>query len=324
MGTYLVTGAAGFIASRVIKLLLDDGHTIIGLDNLNDAYDIRLKQWRLEQFSGNEHFTFYQRDIAQRDGLATLPDLAFAGVFNLAARAGVRPSVSNPWVYIETNVTGTLNTLEFCRERGIQKYILASTSSLYGNKNPMPYQEAQSTDQPLSPYAASKKAAEVLCSTYSYLYDIDVTVFRYFTVYGPAGRPDMSPFRFVQRIAEEQPITVFGDGRQQRDFTYVDDIARGTIAGLKPLGYEIINLGSDTPIELMEMIHTIEQLVDNEARIEFRPAHPADMPRTWADISKAQQLLGWQPRERFNDGLHKLVDWYKAERSWAKDVPTVD
>jgi nucleoside-diphosphate-sugar epimerase len=324
MATYLITGVAGFIASRVAALLLDNGDTIIGIDNLNDAYDTRLKHWRLAQIQDRPRFTFHQIDIAQRNALNELALPSIDAVFNLAARAGVRPSVLNPWVYVETNVTGTLNTLEYCRERGINKYILASTSSLYGNKNPMPYQESHSTDHPLSPYAASKKAAEVLCSTYSYLHKIDVTVFRYFTVYGPAGRPDMSPFRFVQRIAEERPITVFGDGRQQRDFTYVDDIARGTIAGLKPVGYEIINLGSDTPFELMTMIRTIEEMVDREAQIDFKPTHPADMPKTWADISKAQQILGWRPQEQFISGLQKLVTWYKAERDWAKDVSTVD
>lgn len=325
MTTYVVTGVAGFIASRVATLLLDEGHMVVGLDNLNEAYDVRLKRWRLSQLEGRAGFVFHEADITQRDALATtLAAYTFEAVFNLAARAGVRPSVQNPWVYIDTNVTGMLNVLELCRERSVKKCILASTSSLYGNNNPMPYREDYSTDHPLSPYAASKKAAETLCSTYHYLHGIDVTVFRYFTVYGPAGRPDMSPFRFVQRIAEGEPITVFGDGSQQRDFTYVDDIARGTIAGLQPVGYEIINLGSDTPIRLMDMIHSIEQLVDNEAQIIYKPTHPADMPRTWADISKAERLLGWRPRETFASGLHETVSWYKANREWAKDVSTVD
>lgn len=325
MTTYLVTGVAGFIASRVAALLLDEGHEIVGLDNLNDAYDPRLKRWRLSQLEGRPGFTFHEADITQRVELsAILAGHTFEAVFNLAARAGVRPSVQNPWIYIDTNMTGTLNMLELCRERGVQKFILASTSSLYGNNNPLPYREDYSTDHPLSPYAASKKAAETICSTYHYLHGIDVTIFRYFTVYGPAGRPDMSPFRFMQRIAESEPITVFGDGSQERDFTYVDDIARGTIAGLRPVGYEIINLGSDTPIKLIDMIRAIEQLVDNEAQIIYKPTHPADMPRTWADISKAERLLNWRPRETFTGGLRQMANWYAANREWAKDVSTID
>jgi UDP-glucuronate 4-epimerase len=325
MARYLVSGVAGFIASRVAELLLADGHTVVGLDNLNDAYDVRLKRWRLAQLEGRPGFDFVQADITRREALDH-PALAgdFDALINLAARAGVRPSVQNPWVYVETNVTGTLNLLELCRARGIGKFVLASTSSLYGNRNPIPYQEDQSTDFPLSPYAASKKAAETLCATYHHLHAIDVTVLRYFTVYGPAGRPDMSPFRFVQRISEGWPITVYGDGRQSRDFTYVDDIARGTIAALRPLGYEVINLGSDTPFELIDMIRTIEKLTGRQAEAIYQPAHAADMPRTWADIGKATRLLEWRPRVGFEQGLGNLVAWYQANREWARDVATVD
>ena len=325
MARYLVSGVAGFIASRVAELLLADGHTVVGLDNLNDAYDVRLKRWRLAQLEGRPGFDFVQADITRREALGH-PALAgdFDALINLAARAGVRPSVQNPWVYVETNVTGTLNLLELCRERGIGKFVLASTSSLYGNRNPIPYQEDQSTDFPLSPYAASKKAAEAICATYHHLHAIDVTVLRYFTVYGPAGRPDMSPFRFVQRICEGWPITVYGDGRQSRDFTYVDDIARGTIAALRPLGYEVINLGSDTPFELIDMIRTIEKLTGHQAEAIYKPAHAADMPRTWADIGKATRLLEWRPQVGFEQGLGNLVAWYQANREWARDVATVD
>ena len=231
--------------------------------------------------------------------------------------------MADPWVYYDTNVIGTLNLLELCKEFGVKKFVLASTSSLYGKDNPMPYREDANTDHPLSPYAASKKAAEALCYTYHYLYNIDVTVFRYFTVYGPAGRPDMSLFRFVQWISEGRPVMVFGDGRQSRDFTYVDDIARGTIAGLKSLGYEVINLGSDTPIVLMDAIRLVEKLVGKKARIEYKPGHPADVLATWADISKAERLLGWRPRLSFEEGVAQLVAWYQENRGWAKDVRTV-
>jgi UDP-glucuronate 4-epimerase len=235
----------------------------------------------------------------------------------------VRQSVRNPWVYFETNVTGTLNLLELCREFEVNKVVLASTSSLYGANNPRPFREDANTDGPLSPYAASKKGAEVLCHTYHYLYEIDVTVFRYFTVYGPAGRPDMSLFRFTQWISEGRPVLVYGDGQQSRDFTYVDDIARGTIAGLKPLGYEVINLGSDEPVVLMDAIRLVEELTGREAKLENKPRHPADILATWADIGKAERVLGWRPQTRFKEGVVRLVDWYRENRGWAREVVTI-
>ncbi len=320
MATYLVTGVAGFIASKVAEFLLADGHTVVGVDNLNDAYDVRLKEWRLAQIQGHPNFTFHRLDITDRAALRPLFDIQFNAVINLAARAGVRQSVKDPWVYYDTNVTGTLNLLELCKEFGVKKFVLASTSSLYGKDNLMPYREDANTDRPLSPYAASKKAAETLCYTYHYLYGIDVTIFRYFTVYGPAGRPDMSLFRFVKWISEGEPVIVFGDGQQSRDFTYVDDIARGTIAGLKPLGYEVINLGSDTPIVLMDVIHQIEQLTGQKANLVFQPKHPADVLATWADISKAEQLLGWRSEIPFEKGLRSLIKWYQDNREWAKEI----
>ncbi len=333
MASYLVTGVAGFIASKVTELLLQDGHHVAGVDNLNDAYDVRLKEWRLRQLLGKPNFTFRQLDICDRDALAELFTHArrdrgqvnappFDAVLNLAARAGVRQSVANPWIYVETNVNGTLNLLELCRHYSIGKFLLASTSSLYGKDNPLPYREDANTDHPLSPYAASKKAAEALCYTYHYLYGIDVTIPRYFTVYGPAGRPDMSLFRFVQWISERRPVLVFGDGTQSRDFTYVEDIARGTIAGLRPLGYEVINLGSDEPVVLNDAIRLVEDIVGEKARLDFGPSHPADVPATWADISKAERLLGWRPRLTFSEGVARLVEWYRENRAWASDVQT--
>lgn len=322
MGRYLLTGAAGFIASKVVEFLLDDGHTVVGVDNLNDAYDVRLKQWRLAQLEGKPGFEFDKLDICDRDGLRRLFSVGFDAVVNLAARAGVRQSVVDPWVYFETNVTGTLNLLEMCREFGVGKFVLASTSSLYGANNPRPFREDADTSRPLSPYAATKKGAEALCYTYHYLYDIDVTVFRYFTVYGPAGRPDMSLFRFTQWISEGHPVTVYGDGQQSRDFTYVDDIARGTIAGLRPLGYEVINLGSDEPIVLMDAICLVEDLTGKEANLDFRPRHPADILATRADIGTAERVLGWRPQIPFRDGVAQLVAWYQENRGWAKDIVT--
>ncbi len=322
MAHYLLTGAAGFIASKVAELLLEDGHTVVGVDNLNDAYDVRLKHWRLAQLEDKPGFEFQRLDVVDRSALAALFDRTFDAVINLAARAGVRQSVENPRVYFETNVTGTLNLLDLCREFAVEKFVLASTSSLYGAHNPRPFREDADTDRPLSPYAASKKAAETLCYTYHYLHGMDLTVLRYFTVYGPAGRPDMSVFRFVQWISEGRSVLIYGDGRQSRDFTYVDDIARGTIAALKPLGYQVINLGSDEPLVLMEAIRLVEALTGKGACLEFRPRHPADILATWADIHKAEQLLDWRPRFRFEDGLERVVSWYQANRHWAKDVAT--
>jgi UDP-glucuronate 4-epimerase len=326
MAHYLLTGVAGFIGSRTAGMLLDAGHTIVGIDNMNDAYDIRLKQWRLAQLTKRPGFTFQEIDISNREAIHTIFEgvQPYDAVINLAARAGVRYSVQDPWVYVDTNVTGTLNLLHLCSTHRVKKFVLASTSSLYGSANPTPYREDQNTDRPLSPYTASKKAAEAFCATYHHLYGIDITILRYFTVYGPAGRPDMSPFRFVQRIAEGIPIIVYGDGSQSRDFTFIDDIARGTIAGLRPVGCETINLGSDTPVQLMEAIQTIEKLVGRKAEIIFKPNHPADMNRTWADVSKAASLLGWKAQYSIEQGMGALVDWYRANREWAKQISTSD
>jgi nucleoside-diphosphate-sugar epimerase len=326
MATYLLTGVAGFIASKVAEFLLADGHAVLGVDNLNDAYDVRLKRWRLDRLTALPRFTFRRLDIADRTQARALADdpgrPPVEAVVNLAARAGVRQSVEDPWVYYDTNVTGTLNLLEICREKGIRKFVLASTSSLYGKDNPMPFREDADTSRPLSPYAASKKAAEALCHSYHHLYGIDVTILRYFTVYGPAGRPDMSLFRFVQWISEGRPVTVYGDGSQSRDFTYVDDIARGTIAGLRPLGYEVINLGSDTPVVLNDVLHLVEQLTEKQAAVVSRPSHPADVQATWADIGKARRMLDWRPRSTLRDGAASLVRWYQDNRAWACDIET--
>jgi len=323
MARYLVTGAAGFIGSKVAEQLLERGDEVVGIDNLNDAYDVRLKHWRLQRLEPRKGFSMVRGDIADFGAVQQLfANTKFDAVINLAARAGVRQSVENPQVYIDANVTGTLNLLRMCVDHSVSKFVLSSTSSLYGGDNPRPYVETLNTDHPLSPYAASKKGAEALCYTYHYLFNIDVTVFRYFTVYGPAGRPDMSLFRFVQWISEGKPVLVYGDGLQERDFTYVDDVARGTIAGLKPVGYEIINLGSDEPIVLADAVKLVEQLTGKQAAIERKPRHPADVMATWADISKAEKMLGWRPQTDFRAGVGNLVDWYNAERTWASKIST--
>lgn len=316
----LVTGCAGFIGAKVTELLLEKGQTVVGVDNLNEAYDARLKEWRLAQIRQRPGFIFDQLDIADQEQLAPLfRKHPMEAVINLAARAGVRQSLENPWVYYETNVIGTLNLLELCREYGVKKFVLASTSSLYGESQ-RPFREEEPTDRPLSPYAASKKAAETLSYTYHHLYGLDVTVLRYFTVYGPAGRPDMSIFRFIKWIAEGEPLLLYGDGTQERDFTYLDDIARGTLAALKPLGYEIINLGSDRPVPLRDVIQFIEGQLGRRADIQRESRHAADVTATWADISKARRLLEWTPQISLEEGLRRTVTWYQEKRSWAKEI----
>jgi nucleoside-diphosphate-sugar epimerase len=325
MSTYLVTGVAGFIAHRTAELLLDGGHQVVGLDNMNDAYDVRLKQWRLAQLQGRPGFEFHKVDISHLAELGRVFNHCASpidAIINLAARAGVRQSLENPAIYFETNVKGTLNLLDLCREKGINKFVLASSSSVYGDENLLPYNENAVTDFPLSPYAASKKSAEALCYCYHYLYGIDMTVFRYFSVYGPACRPDMSLLRFVQWIIEGRPVRINGDGRQSRDFTYIDDIANGTILGLKPVGYEIINLGADKPVALMEVVRVVEKITGRKAHIQFAPRHPADVQSTWANISKAARLLDWKPTVSFPEGMSELVRWYQRERNWAREIET--
>ena len=322
MGKYFVTGAAGFIASRVTEFLIKDGHTVVGVDNMNDAYDVRMKEYRLRNLQDLSGFTFHRLDISDKSILDKFKTDKFDAVINLAARAGVRSSVENPWVYLESNVTGTLNMLELCRVTGTPKFLLASTSSIYGANPPYPTPETASSDRPLQPYSASKKGAEALAHAYHYLHDIDISVVRYFTVYGPAGRPDLALFRFTQWISEGRPVQVYGDGEQSRGFTYLDDIARGTIQALKPLGYEIVNLGGHEVITINDLIVLVEEVVGKKAVVEYGPAVQADMRSNWADVTKAGEMLGWKPKVGLREGVERLYEWYAAERAWAKDVLT--
>lgn len=325
MAAYLVTGAAGFIGARVTEMLIEQGHRVTGLDNLNDAYDLRLKEYRLRKLQALPNFDFARLDISDRQALdnlqpANLP--TWDAVINLAARAGVRASLKNPWLFYETNVTGALNLLELCRARGIPKFIQASTSTVYGLNAPVPTPETASTDHPPQPYAASKKAAETLCYTYHSLYGLDVSVVRYFTVYGPAGRPDMSMFRFVKWISEGEPLRLFGSGEASRGFTYIDDIARGTIAALRPFGYEIFNLGGHEVITMNALIAMLEELIGRKAIIEHLPPNPGELQTNQADVTKARRLLDWQPQVSLLEGGSRLVEWYRLERAWAKEVST--
>ena len=322
---YLITGVAGFIASQVCIQLLDKGDQVIGVDNLNDYYDVKLKQWRLQQLYNHakaENFKFEKLDIENKNRLANffIDYGPFDAVLNLAARAGVRYSIANPHIYLSTNAEGSLNLLECMRENGCQKFVLASTSSLYAGQK-MPFTEDLAVNEPISPYAASKKAGEVMAYSYHRLYKIDVSIVRYFTVIGPAGRPDMSPYRFIKWIAEGETIQMFGDGSQSRDFTYVDDIAHGTINAIQNVGYEIINLGGGrNPVSLTSVIEKLEALIGKKAKIDYQPFHIADLMETWADIDKAKNILGWEPKVSLNEGLENSVSWYMQNRGWLKEV----
>lgn len=322
--TYLVTGAAGFIASRTADLLLEQGHTVVGVDNMNDYYDVRLKEHRLEKLKKHSNFIWKFLDIENIEALEELfKTYAFEVVFNLAARAGVRYSLENPFVYNSTNSTGTLNLLELMKQNGVDKMVLASTSSLYAGL-PMPFTEDLAVNTPLTPYAASKKAAEMMAYSYHKMHDLDISVVRYFTVFGPAGRPDMAPLRFVKWIAEGTPITLYGDGEQARDFTFVDDIARGTIAAGKKVGYEVINLGGgNNPVSINHFIGMIEEMTGKKAVIDRKPSHKADMKETWADISKAERLLSWKPKVSVEEGVKQTVDWYYANEAFVKELKVI-
>lgn len=324
MSSILVSGAAGFIASRVCERLLADGHQVVGVDNFDPTYDPRIKDWRLKRLTEQPGFAFYKESICDREALQRIslahPDLE--AVINLAAKAGVRDSVIDPWSYYDTNLTGTLNLLELSRQMGIRKFVLASTSSIYGEYAPYPTPESADSSLPLQPYAASKKAAETLCHSYHFLHQMDISVLRYFTVYGPAGRPSMSMFRFNKWIFEGSEVMVFGDGKQTRGFTYLDDIAAGTVLALKPLGYEVINLGGHESISINDLIAKFERVHNKTARVQYYPGNPADMSASWADVSKARQLLGWQPQVSLDEGIREVAAWYQQEYAWASQVDT--
>jgi nucleoside-diphosphate-sugar epimerase len=320
MKTYLVTGAAGFIGSKTAEMLIKDGHRVVGIDNMNDYYDVRMKQHRLKALRAHSSFIFCQLDIEDLTALRRLfKRHRFDAILNLAARAGVRYSMSHPHIYFSTNLTGTLNLLEMAKEFKVKKFVLASTSSLYAGQK-MPFDEKLPVNTPISPYAASKKGAEALCYSYHYLYGIDVTVVRYFTVYGPAGRPDMSVFIFMKKIAEGRAMKVFGDGGQSRDFTYVDDIARGTIKAIRKVGFKVINLGGNKPYGLMDMVDLIEKNLGKKARIVYGPFHKADIKATWANIREAKKVLGWEPKVSLEEGIRRTVEWYLENKSWLKEI----
>lgn len=322
MEIILLTGAAGFIGHKTAQQLLEQGHQVIGVDNMNDYYDVKLKKFRVDSLKDKPGFTFYELDIENLNDISKLfKNYKFTKVLNLAARAGVRYSIENPHVYMSTNAQGTLNILELMKEHEVKKLVLASTSSLYAGQE-MPFVETLAVNEPISPYAATKKAAEAMAYTYHHLYKIDVSIVRYFTVYGNGSRPDMAQFRFMRWIDEEAPIELFGDGSQARDFTHVDDIARGTIAAaMKDVGFQVINLGGgNNPVSINKMIELLENLIDKKAIINNKPFHSADMKETWADISKAKELLDWQPQISLEEGLKLAVEDFKANYDFYKQI----
>ena len=317
----VVTGCAGFIGSKVCSLLIKRNNRVIGIDNINDAYDTKLKEHRLSLLKAEENFTFHKLDITNKEDL----EKCFSkysnieAVVNLAARAGVRRSIDIPSEYYLDNVIGTLNLLQICKELKILKFVQASTSSVYG-ENQTPFHEDQNTDFTISPYSSSKKAAESLCYTYHKLYNINISVLRYFTVYGPAGRPDMCPFRFIRWIAQGEDVIVYGDGSQERDFTYVDDIAKGTVLAIKSSGFQIMNLGNDKPVKLTDLIKLIEIKLRKKARIIECNPHITDVSATWADISRAKKVLNWTPRIDIEKGLDLTIDWYNKNKDLANSI----
>lgn len=313
----LVTGCAGFIGGHVSEKFLANGHTVIGIDNLNDFYDPAVKNKRLQLLKKHGQFTFYKGDILNEKLVNKIfENEKIDRVCHLAARAGVRPSIQNPLLYEEVNVKGTLILLEACRNFKVNHFTFASSSSVYGNNKKVPFSENDNVDYPVSPYAASKKACELLAHTYSYLYNITCIGLRFFTVYGPFGRPDMAPYLFMKAVMEGTPITKFGDGTTKRDYTYIDDIVDGTIAAtLKKFKskYEIFNLGNNKPITLNKFISTIEQIVGKKAKLKIAPIFPGDVKTTYADTSKAQKFLGYKSKIDISTGLTRLHTWLQKE-----------
>ncbi len=317
MSTILITGCAGFIGSHCTKALLKAGHKVIGLDNLNDYYNPLWKKQNLKEFENENNFTFNQLDIIDQEMVEKqiLQKAKIDKILHLAARAGVRPSIKTPLVYEKVNVLGTLNLLELAKKYQIPHFVFASSSSVYGNQQSVPFKETDPVNQPISPYAATKKSAEMLCYTYAHLYNIKMTCLRFFTVYGPAGRPDMAPYLFTKAIFNDQVITKFGEGTTRRDYTYIDDIVQGVVNALsRPFRFEIINLGNNQPVSLNKFLDLLQEIIGKKAKIKQIQMQPGDVDQTYADITKAQKLLDFEPSTSFTQGLKKFVPWYKENR----------
>ena len=326
---YLVTGAAGFIGNFVAERLCNDGHEVIGLDNLNDYYDPALKHARLERIKHLTQFRFVKMDLADRDGIANLfKDEKFDRVIHLAAQAGVRYSIENPMAYIDSNLVGTATILEGCRHNKVQHLVYASSSSVYGMNEKMPFSTDDAVDHPVSLYAATKKSNELMAHSYSHLYDLPTTGLRFFTVYGPWGRPDMAPYLFIDAILNSREIKVFNNGKMKRDFTYIDDIVEGIIriqdvvpkrdpnnSNTSPESskapYRVFNIGNNEPIALMTFIESIEKAAGKVADKNYMPMQAGDVPATFADIDSLQKEVGFKPNTNIEYGMQQFVNWYK-------------
>jgi len=312
----LVTGAAGFIASHLTERLLAGGRAVVGLDNFDDFYDPAIKEGNLRVARDHSDFTLVRGDIRDPGTLAGLPD-GIDTVVHIAARAGVRPSIARPALYYDVNVGGTLRLLEFARERGISRFVSASSSSVYGNNAKVPFSEEDRVDNPISPYAATKKATELLCHTYTHLYGMTCLNLRFFTVYGPRQRPDLAIHKFARLLAAGEEIPMFGDGTSERDYTYIEDILQGLDGAIRWVAenggaFEVVNLGESRTIGLTEMIRVVGEEMGIEPRIRRLPAQPGDVERTYADITKARRILGYAPRWEFREGIREFVRWLRG------------
>ncbi|MFM6357581.1 MAG: NAD-dependent epimerase [Planktothrix sp.] len=324
MANLLVTGVAGFIGFHLCQRLLDRGDTVIGIDNINDYYDVSLKHARLDQLNGREGFTFKQLDLADREGMNQLfSEGNFERVAHLAAQAGVRYSLKNPYAYLDSNLVGFLNILEGCRHSQIQHLVYASSSSVYGANKKIPFSVEDNVDYPVSLYAATKKSNELIAHSYSHLYNIPSTGLRFFTVYGPWGRPDMAMFIFTKAILEDKPIDVFNFGKMQRDFTYIDDIVEGVIRTLDRIPqsgenpqttapYKVYNIGNNQPVELLHLIEVLEAALGKPAIKNFMPIQPGDVPMTYADVDALIQDVDFQPNTSIEVGVQRFVEWYRS------------
>lgn len=328
----LVTGAAGFIGFHLSKRLLDRGDEVVGLDNINDYYDVNLKKARLAQLEGRAGFGFVKMGLEDREGIARLfNDEKFDQVVNLAAQAGVRYSLINPHAYIDSNIVGFTNILEGCRHNGIKHLVFASSSSVYGANTKMPFSVHDNVDHPVSLYAATKKANELMAHTYSHLYKLPCTGLRFFTVYGPWGRPDMALFLFTRAILEDRPIDVFNHGKMRRDFTYIDDIVEGVVRvtdniarpdpnwtgnspdpGTSYAPYKNYNIGNNSPVELMRFIEVLENALGKKAKKNLLPIQPGDVPATYADVDDLVKDIGFKPATSIEDGIRRFVEWYRS------------
>lgn len=314
----LVTGAAGFIGMYVCQRLLQAGHAVVGLDNLNDYYDPALKDWRLAQLTPYADFTFVKLDLADRQAMATLfQRQQFTRVIHLAAQAGVRYSIDNPFAYVDSNLVGFMSILEGCRHNHVGHLVYASSSSVYGMNAKVPFSETDRVDNPVSLYAATKKSNELMAHAYAKLYGIPTTGLRFFTVYGPAGRPDMAPWLFTEAILNDRPIKVFNHGRMQRDFTYIDDIVEGVIRiqDVVPPGdipYRLYNIGNNEPIALARFIAAIEAAIGKRAEKVMLGMQPGDVERTYADTARLEQAVGYKPATQIEEGIRHFVAWYRS------------